>query len=124
VTSESSREGRRSHLKADNEEEDSAGDVYPEPEEDHGDAAELSAQVDDDEHGGQEPAAAPRDVHVLALLGPLHPHADAVLEEGGDEAEARQVRQDVFRLPSYLNKSGAKCFNLHANGIRLDSHFG
>ena len=48
------------------------------------------------------PAAAPRYVHILALLGPLDPHPDPVLEEGGDETEPRQVRQHMFRTPSHL----------------------
>ena len=43
-------------------------------------------------------------VHVLSLLGPLHPHADAVLEEGRDEAEAGEVRQDVLPVPRDLHK--------------------
>ena len=44
------------------------------------------------------------DVHVLPLLGPLHPHADAVLEEGRDEAEAGEVRQDMFPVPRDLEE--------------------
>ena len=79
-------------MEADDGEEHDAGDVDPKPEEDHGDPAELTEEIDDDEHGGQEPAAAPRDVHVLALLGPLDPHAKAILEEGRDETESGQVR--------------------------------
>ena len=43
------------------------------------------------------------DVHVLSLLGPLHPHADAILEEGGDKAEAGEVRQDVLPMPGDLH---------------------
>ena len=92
------------YLKADNEEEDTAGDVNPEPEENHGDATKLSEKIEDNEHGGEEPSAAPRDVHVFTLLGPLDPHPNAVLKEGGDEAEASQVRQDVFCLPGDLKK--------------------
>ena len=44
------------------------------------------------------------DVHVLSLLGPLHPHADAILEKGGDEAEAGEVRQDVLPMPGDLHE--------------------
>ena len=79
-------------MQTDDREENDARDVDAEPEKDHGDAAELSEQIDDDEHGSEEPAAAPRDVHVLALLGPLDPHAKAVLEEGRHETESSQVR--------------------------------
>ena len=43
------------------------------------------------------------DVHVLSLLGPLHPHADAILEEGRDEAEAGEVGQDVLPMPGDLH---------------------
>ncbi len=83
-------------LKKDNEAEDAASDVDAEPEENHGDPSELAEEVDDDEHGGQEPTAAPGDVHVLALLRPLDPHADAILEEDTDEAEPRKVICDVL----------------------------
>ena len=92
------------YLKADNEEEDTAGNINPEPEENHGDATKLSKKIEDDKHGGEEPSAAPRDVHVFTLLSPLDPHPNAVLKEGGDEAEASQVRQDVFCLPGDLKK--------------------
>ena len=92
------------YLQANDEEEDSTGNVYPEAEKDHGDTSKLSEQVDDDEHGGQEPAAAPTDVHVLPLLRPLHPHPETILEESWDEAETRQVRQDVLRLSRDLEK--------------------
>ena len=77
-----------SHLKADDWEENTTGNVDAESEEDHGHTTELSQQVEDDEGGGQEPAAAPRDVHVLALLGPLDPHPEPIFEEGGDETES------------------------------------
>ncbi len=77
-----------SYLKADDWEENTAGNVDTESEEDHGHTSELSQQIKDDEGGGQEPAAAPRDVHVLALLGPLDPHPKSILEEGRDEAES------------------------------------
>ena len=78
-----------SHLKADDEEENAAGDVNAEAEEDHSDASELAEKVGDDEEGGQVVTAAPGDVHVLALLCPLDPHSNPVLEEGRDEAEPR-----------------------------------
>ena len=94
------------YLERNDEEEDAAGDLDLLPHEDHGHAAELPDEVDDDEEGGEEPSAAPGDVHVLALLVPLHPHPDAVLEEGRDEAEARDVRQEVLRAPGHLEKDG------------------
>ena len=65
----------------------------------------LTHQVDEDEQGGEEPAAAPGDVHVLPLLPPLRPHADAVLEEGGHQAEAGQVGQDVLGVASNLSRA-------------------
>ena len=58
------------------------------------------------------------DVHVLPLLGPLHPHADAVLEEGRDEAEAGEVRQDVLPVPRDLHKVKREV------SIRFSNHFG
>lgn len=99
---------RSHHLEEDDSEEDSACDLDLEPEQHHGDAAELAQQVEDDEERGQEPAAAPRDVHVLALLRPLDPHADAVLEERRHQAEAGQVGQYVLRLTGHLEKEKRK----------------
>ena len=87
------------------EEENSTSDVHLEPGEDHGHGPELADEVDDDEHGGEEPAAAPGDVHVLPLLAPLDPHPDPVLEECGDEAEPGQVGQDVLGVPGNLGHS-------------------
>ena len=49
------------------------------------------------------------DVHVLALLRPLHPHADAVLKEGRDEAEAGEMRQDMLPVPRDLHEREKKC---------------
>ena len=48
-----------SHLNEHDEEEYAACDVDLLPEEHHGDTAELPHEVDDDEEGGEEPAAAP-----------------------------------------------------------------
>ena len=48
-----------SHLNEHNEEEYAARDVDLLPEEHHGDAPELPHEVEDDEDGGEEPAAAP-----------------------------------------------------------------
>lgn len=54
---------------------------------------QLSEQVEEDKGGGQQVAAAPGAVDVVALLTPLEPHADAVLQERADQAEAGHVRQ-------------------------------
>ena len=70
------------HLEDNDEEEDATGDVHLKPSEDHRDGAELPDEVDHHEEGGDEPAAAPGNVHVLPLLTPLHPHSHSVLEEG------------------------------------------
>ena len=93
------------------EEEDPAGDVHLEPGEHHGHGAQLAHQVDDDEHGGQEPAAAPGDVHVLPLLAPLDPHTDAVLEECGDQAEPGEVGQDMLRMSGHLQTNNTLIIN-------------
>jgi hypothetical protein len=93
---------QNTHLYEDNEEKQPARNVDLLPGEHHGDATQLPGEVDDDKEGGEEPPAAPADVHVLALLGPLHPHPDAVLEEGRDEAKAGQVGKDVLRVTSDL----------------------
>lgn len=54
---------------------------------------QLSEQVEEDKGGGQQVAAAPGAVDVVPLLAPLEPHADAVLQERADQAEAGHVRQ-------------------------------
>lgn len=53
---------------------------------------QLSEQVEEDKGGGQQVAAAPG-VDVVPLLAPLEPHADAVLQERADQAEAGHVLQ-------------------------------
>ena len=54
---------------------------------------QLSQQVEEHEGGGQQVAAVPGGVDVVALLAPLEPHADAVLQESADQAQASHVRQ-------------------------------
>lgn len=90
------------YLHDDNAEEQGAGSVDLEAEEDHDAASKLAKQVEDDEEGCQEFATAPRDVHVLPLLVPLEVHADTILQEGGDEAEPGQGRQEHLRPPQNL----------------------
>ena len=91
------------------EEEDPAGDVHLEPGEHHGHGPQLAHQVDDDEHGGEEPAAAPGDVHVLPLLAPLDPHPDAVLEKCGDQAEPGKMGQDMLGMSGNLQTTTCLC---------------
>lgn len=67
---------------------------------------QLSQQVDEDEEVGDEEATAPGGVDVLALLTPLEPHPDAVLEEGADQAEAGHVGEVVFGHPQELKQRG------------------
>merc|ERR1711976_75918 len=89
-------------LQEHDEEEDSASNVDFEPEEHHAHASQLADEVHHDEHGGEEPTAPPGDVHVLPLLAPLDPHPDPVLEEGGHEAEARQMGEDMLGMTGNL----------------------
>lgn len=63
---------------------------------------QLSEQVEQHESGGQRVATAPRGVDVVALLAPLEPHADAVLQERADQAQARHVWQVLLRDPEEL----------------------
>ena len=63
------------------EEEDSTSNIHFVSGQHHGHGSQLTHQIDHHEHGGEEPAAAPADVHVLSLLAPLHPHPHPVLEE-------------------------------------------
>lgn len=57
---------------------------------------QLAQQVDQDEEVGQEASAVPGGVDVLALLPPLEPHADAVLQEGADQAESGHMGEVVL----------------------------
>ena len=91
------------HLQRDDPEEDEAGDVDLFADEHECAAAELAEQVDDDEEVSEDDAARPRQRDVLALLAPLQPHAQAVLDERADEAEARHVRQHVLAVPQQLH---------------------
>ena len=89
-------------MQHDDEEERAASYFDLESGEDHGDSPQLADQVDHDEHGGDEPAAAPRDVHVLPLLAPLNPHTDSILEKCGHKTKSGNVREDVFGMPCNL----------------------
>lgn len=54
---------------------------------------QLSQQVEEHEGRGQQVAAAPGGVDIVPLLTPLEPHADAILQEGANQAEACHMRQ-------------------------------
>lgn len=78
---------------------------------------QLSQQVEQDEDVGEEASAAPGGVDVLALLAPLEPHPDAVLQEGADQAEPGHVGEVVFGDPQEL-----KTRAIHdCEGVTLDS---
>lgn len=89
-------------MQHDDEEEHAASDVDLVSSEDHGDGPKLADKVDHDEQGGDEPAAAPGDVHVLPLLAPLNPHTHPILEECGHKAKSGDVRKDVFGMSGHL----------------------
>lgn len=97
---------QKTYLKHDNEEEQAHRDVNLKPRHHHATAAQLAQQVDEHEDGGQELAASPAHVHVLALFVPLEVHAKAILEEGGDEAEACHSRQHILSPLDNLQNSG------------------
>ena len=40
----------------------------------------------------------PRQVDVVFLFRPLEPHAQAVLQKGGHEAQSSEVREIVLRI--------------------------
>lgn len=63
---------------------------------------QLRQHIGEDEHGGQEPSAAPLGVHVIPLFGPLEPHPNAVLDEGGDQTEPGQSRRKGLRAAQHL----------------------
>lgn len=65
---------------------------------------QLSQQVEQDEDVGEEVSAAPGGVDVLALLPPLEPHPDPVLQEGADQAETGHVGEVVFGDPQELQQ--------------------
>lgn len=63
---------------------------------------QLSEEIYEHKDGGQEIATVPRAVNVIPLFAPLEPHADAVLQEGADEAQAGHVREVLLRHPQEL----------------------
>lgn len=65
---------------------------------------QLSQQVDQDKHVGEEASAAPGGLNVLTLLPPLEPHPDPVLQEGADQAEPGHVGQVVLGDPQELQQ--------------------
>lgn len=69
---------------------------------------QLAQQVDQDEEVGQEAPAVPGGVDVLALLPPLEPHADPVLQEGADQAEAGHMGEVVLGDSQKLQVKGRK----------------
>lgn len=54
---------------------------------------QLSKQVEEHEGRSQQVATAPGGVNVVTLLTPLEPHADPILQEGADQAEACHMRE-------------------------------
>ena len=88
----------RDGLQGDDAKEHGARNVHMFAHEHERAAAELSDQVEQHKKGSEDVATAPGPVHVVALLPPLQPHADTVLDERADEAEARQVRQDMLAM--------------------------
>lgn len=57
---------------------------------------QLPEEIQEHKDGRQDVATVPGGVDVVPLLAPLKPHADAVFEEGADEAEAGHVRKVLF----------------------------
>lgn len=94
-------------------------------------ATQLAQEVEQDEDVGEEASTTPVGVDVLALLRPLEPHAHAVLQEGADQAEARQVRQVVFgnaqELPdedhTHFNQQPISCKGQHLPVMSCSEHF-
>lgn len=62
-----------------------------------GGLTQLSEQVNKNKDRSQEGAAAPGHADVVPLLVPLQPHPQAVLQEGADQTQMRQVRQIALR---------------------------
>jgi hypothetical protein len=58
------------HLKHDDEEQQTTGDLDADAGEHHHDTANLAEQIDEDEAGREEFAAVPGHVHVLPLFIP------------------------------------------------------
>jgi len=94
----------QTHLQHHNEEKQSHRYVDLKSGHHHAAAAQLAQQVDEHKDGGQELAAAPAHVHVLPLLVPLDVHAQAVLEERGDEAQTGHCGQHIFAALDDLQK--------------------
>lgn len=65
---------------------------------------QLPQQVEQDEEVGEETSTVPGGLDVLALLPPLKPHADPVLQEGADQAEPGHMGEVVLGDPQKLRE--------------------
>ena len=95
----------RTNLQCNNPKQESASNGDLLSTQHHGTAHQLTNQVEQDKQAGKEVAAAPAGVHVVSLLVPLGVHADAILKEGADQAEACHMGQDVFGMPQHLSNN-------------------
>lgn len=64
---------------------------------------QLSEEIYEHKDGGQEIATVPCAINVIPLFAPLEPHADAILQEGADQAQASHVREVLLRHPQELH---------------------
>ena len=110
---------KAAYLKNDDRKENTASDRHVLLGQYHAGSAQLADQIVENENGRQEPAcerkvqmsgltgkhrsstrltAAPTGVHIVALFVPLEPHTEAILDEGGHQAETAERGQDKFRV--------------------------
>lgn len=69
---------------------------------------QLSEEIYEHKDGGQEIATVPRSINVIPLFTPLEPHADAILQEGADQAQAGHMGEVLLRHPQELRGQTAQ----------------
>ena len=108
-------------LQRNNSEQYATGNVDMLPTKNHRTASQLANQINEYKDHSQKPATSPRGADVVALLIPLEPHANAILQEGADQTETRHVWQDVLTMAEKLKD---KTYGGHSVGhfIRKLNH--
>lgn len=67
-------------------------------------STQLYHQVEQDEQVGEEVTAAPGGGDEVALVAPVEPHADPVLQEAADQAQPGHVGEVVSAEPQELQE--------------------
>ena len=84
------------HLDDNHGEQHPHGWIHKLPQQHHRTPDQLQHHIQQHKGVRQELATAPRETDIVLLFGPLEPHTQAILQEGGYEAEAGDVGEVVL----------------------------